>query len=105
MYKTDLVRSIAKETRLSQRLVSEALATISQSLSRGQTVTLPGFGTFYTRQHAGGTVRSIHSGETIAVEPRRQAAFRVGEVLRQAARTEKARRGRPPLTDQQAYPL
>lgn len=99
MYKTDLVRSVAKDTRLSQRLVNDvltgALATISQTLSRGQTVTLPGFGTFYTRQYQGGSVRSIRSGETIPVAPRRQAAFRVGELLREAARTEKARPGRP----------
>ena len=99
MYKIDLVRKVAKETRLSQRIVNdvvtESLAAITEALSRGHDVVLPGFGTFYTKQRQAGQVRHIRTGEVIAIPEMRQADFRVGELLRQAVRRERRRPGRP----------
>ena len=99
MYKTDLVRKVAKETRLSQRIVNdvmtESLAAITEALSRGQDVVLPGFGTFYTKQRPAGQVRHIRTGEVLNIPTMRQADFRVGELLRQAVRRERRRPGRP----------
>ena len=93
MYKTDLVRKVAKETRLSQRIVSdvvvESLAAITQALSRGDDVVLPGFGTFYTKERKAGQVRHIRTGEVLTIPALRQADFRVGELLRQAVRKGK----------------
>src|SRR6059058_4065226 len=90
MYKTDIVRSVAKETRLSQRVVhevlSESLAAITQALSRGQDVVLPGFGTFYTKDRKESQVRHIRTGEPLTIPAMRQADFRVGELVRQAVR-------------------
>ena len=90
MYKTDIVRTVAKETRLSQRIVddvlTETLATITQSLRDGHTVVLPGFGTFYTKERKAGQVRHIRTGEVIDIPALRQADFRVGERLRRAVR-------------------
>jgi len=98
MYKTDLIRNVAKETRLSQRVVddvvTESLEAISQALRDGQTVVLPGFGTFYTKERKAGTVRHIRTGEPIDIPPLRQAAFRVGELLRRAVRKAPRQRGR-----------
>ena len=99
MYKTDLVRKVAKETRLSQRIVNdvmtESLAAITEALSRGQDVVLPGFGTFYTKQRPAGQVRHIRTGAVLNIPTMRQADFRVGELLRQAVRRERRRPGRP----------
>jgi DNA-binding protein len=54
IYKTDIVRTVAKETRLSQRIVADVLTktldTITESLRDGLTVVLPGFGTSYTKE-------------------------------------------------------
>jgi DNA-binding protein HU-beta len=90
MYKTELVRKVAREERLSQRLVNDALTTaltlIQQALAQGQTVTFPGFGSFYTRQRAEWQVRSMQTGERMTVPARRVAAFRVGELLKKAVR-------------------
>jgi DNA-binding protein HU-beta len=98
MYKTDIVRTVAKETRLSQRIVddvlTETLAMITQSLRDGQTVVLPGFGTFYTKERQPSTVRHIRTREVIDIPALRQADFRVGEVLRQAVRKTPRRRSR-----------
>ncbi len=98
MYKTDLIRSVAKETRLSHRIVDDvlraSLETITQALRDGQTVVLPGFGTFYTRERKAGTVRHIRTGEPLAIPAMRQADFRTGELLRRAVRKAPRQRGR-----------
>ena len=100
MYKTDLVRKVAKETRLSQRIVgdvlTESLAQIAEALSRGQSVVLPGFGTFYTKDRKEGHVQHIRTRELIPIPAMRQADFRVGELLRQAVRRGKGQRSRRP---------
>src|SRR5579864_7697207 len=93
VYKNDVVRKVAQDTRLSQRVVGDALNSavkvISQALREGKTVTLPGFGTFYTSQRAEGTVKHIRTKETITVPARRVAAFRVGELLKKGVRNAK----------------
>jgi len=93
MYKNDVVRTVAQDTRLSQRAVRDALNSIvrvvSDALRDGKTVTLPGFGTFYTSHRGEGTVKHIRTGEQITVPARRVAAFRVGELLKQSVRTVK----------------
>ncbi len=98
MYKTDVVRTVAKETRLSRRIVDdvlrETLTTVTQALRDGQTVVLPGFGTFYTKERKAGQVRHIRTAELIDIPAMRQADFRVGELLRQAVRKAPRRRSR-----------
>ncbi len=90
IYKNDIVRKVAQDTRLSQRVVNDAVTSlvnvVSQALSEGKTVTIPGFGTFYTSGRSEGTVRHIRTGETITVPARRVAAFRVGTLLKQRVR-------------------
>ena len=96
MYNTDVIRKVAKETRLSQRIVSdvltESLATITRALREGQAVVLPGFGTFYTKDRQASTVRHIRTREAIDIPAMRQADFRVGEGLRRAVRRPKRER-------------
>lgn len=86
MYKTELIRRVARETRLSQRVVADVVEAtqrlIEQALRTGQRVTLPGFGTFYTRKRQAGKVKHIHTGKEISVSARRIAAFHTGEVLK-----------------------
>jgi DNA-binding protein HU-beta len=88
MYTTELVRRIARETGLSQRVVAQVLRTtlaaIQEGLATGEPVTFPGFGTFYTSQRHAGRVRSVRTGRQVDVPARRVAAFRVGAVLKRA---------------------
>ncbi len=99
MYTTELVRRVARETRLSQRVVREVLATtqatITLALRRGTRVVLPGFGSFSARQRAERTVRHIRTGEQITIPAGRQAAFRAGEQLKRAVSLAPRHRGRP----------
>ncbi len=105
MYKNDVVRKVAQETRLSQRAVGDALnaaiTVISQALGDGKTVTLPGFGTFYTSQRGEGTVRDPRTHQPITVSARRVAHFRAGELLKRSVMNARGakpgRRGRLPF--------
>jgi DNA-binding protein HU-beta len=96
MFKTELIRQVAKETRLSRRIVADVLGAshvaIQDALRRGQEVQLPGFGTFYTRERPEGIVRRFGTEETVRVPARRVAGFRAGEVLKRAVRKERKRR-------------
>ena len=96
MYKTELVRRVAQETGVSQRVVRQvfgsSLRAIEAALCAGERVTVPGFGTFYTSQRRAGRVRSVRTGRQVEVPARRVAAFRVGEVLKHAVAAK--RRGR-----------
>jgi DNA-binding protein HU-beta len=88
MYKTELVKRVARETRLSRRIVGDVMEAaqrvIEQSLRAGQSVTLPGFGAFYTRMRPASKVTHIRTGREIVVPARQIAAFRTGEVLKRA---------------------
>lgn len=90
VYKNDIVRKVAQDTRLSQRVVGDALNSavklITQALHEGKTVTFPGFGTFYTSNRSEGTVKHIKTRELIKVPARRVAGFRVGELLKKSVR-------------------
>lgn len=96
LYKTTLIRRVAQRTQRSQPVVQQtiaaALVVIAQALARGETVTLPGFGTFYTREQPPSTVRHIRSGQPLTIPAHRVAAFRVGDVLKRQVRREAGRR-------------
>ena len=98
MYKTELVRRVARETGLSQRVVAQVLTRslhgVQRALAAGERVIIPGFGTFSTSQRQAGRVRSVRTGRQVDVPARRVAAFRVGAVLKRAVAGELKRRRR-----------
>ncbi|RIK25233.1 MAG: hypothetical protein DCC55_40745 [Chloroflexi bacterium] len=97
LYKTELIRQVARETRLPQRVVSDVVGAtqrlIAETLRAGQSVTIPGFGTFYTRKRPASRIKDIRSGKMINIPERTVAAFRVGAILKRAV-AEPRKRGR-----------
>src|SRR5919109_632705 len=93
MYKNDLVKRVARDQRLSQRVtndaITSALKVICESLAGGKRVTFPGFGTFYTRRQPEGVVRHIRTKEPVKIPARQVVGFRVGNVLKQSVRNAK----------------
>jgi DNA-binding protein HU-beta len=90
MYKTEVIRKVARETKLSQRVVTDALnatfRAIEQALQSGERVTFPGFGTFYKKQRPAGMIKSFATGLMVDVPAMPQVGFRVGEVLKRSVR-------------------
>jgi DNA-binding protein HU-beta len=88
-------RRVAKETRLSQRIVADVLNAshrlIEETLRAKHSVTFPGFGTFTTSERKGGKVRSIKTGKEITYKGRRIAQFRAGAILKRALQGHRRR--------------
>ena|SRR5436305_457867 len=102
VYKTELIRHVAKRTKVNQQLISVVIhglaAEIAADLQRGDTVQLTNFGTFYRRPRPAGRVRDFTTGAWREVPAGTVAAFRAGAVLKKAVGAlPPARRGRPRL--------
>src|SRR5579862_657646 len=91
MYKTEVIRHVALQTRLSQKVVAAVVqathAAITDALRQGKAVQFPGFGTFYTRRRSAGAIRSVRTKQLVQVPAMPVAGFRVGDVLKRAVRT------------------
>src|SRR5437660_737184 len=93
MWTNDVVRKVAKEKRLSQRVVSEVLSEslkqITEAVAKGEKVQLMGFGVFYANQRAESQARSFATGKPITVPAMQVPAFRAGALFKQAVRKNK----------------
>lgn len=90
MNKEELVKEIAKSTKLSQKDAGEALeatmATIQTAVAKGQKVTLVGFGTFEPRKRAARTGRNPQTGAAIKIAAKTVPAFSAGKKFKDAVK-------------------
>ena len=88
MNKTELRDAVAEAADLSaaqaDRALNAVLDSITSSLASGEKVTLPGFGTFETRDWAARQGRNPQTGETIDIAASTTPAFKAGAQLKQA---------------------
>ena len=94
MNKTDLVRHVAGETGMTGAAAGNAveavLSGVADSLSRGEAVTLPGFGTILTRDRPARTRRNPRTGESVGIAASTAPAFKPGKPLRDAVNGARA---------------
>ncbi len=90
--RADLCESVHDEVGLSRHecstLVERTLEMIVESLERGETVKLSGFGVFQVREKRARMGRNPKTGEPAAIEPRRVIGFRASQVMK--ARVDRA---------------
>ncbi len=88
MNKSELIEAIAKNADLSKaaagRALDAAIAAVQQSLKKGNTVTLVGFGTFYVGKRAARSGRNPRTGATIKIKAAKVPKFRAGKALKDA---------------------
>lgn len=98
MTKTEVVRRVARQTRLPQQTVNDVLTAshrlIEETLRAGESVVFPGFGSSYASQRWAGSVTHIRTGERVAVPERTVAGFRVGDVLKRTVNGQQRDAGR-----------
>ena len=86
MHKTDLVDAVAASVNLSKNQANEAVTAIldeiTNALSRKETVSLVGFGSFSCRQRAARTGRSPATGEEIQIPESTNVGFKPGKALK-----------------------
>lgn len=85
MNKADLVNSISEQTGLTKTKSNQVLdvmaSIITETLSKGEKVTLVGFGTFTTNERRARKGRNPKTGEVIDIPAKRVAKFKAGSSL------------------------
>ncbi len=88
MNKAELIDAVASEAELSKADATKAtdavLDSITGALSRGDQVTLVGFGTFSVRDRAARAGRNPQTGETIQIKASKSPGFKAGKALKDA---------------------
>lgn len=88
MNKADLVEAVAKTAGISksasEKALEGALEAIKGALSKGQSVTLAGFGTFRVSRRAARVGRNPRTGEEIRIKAARVPKFSAGKALKDA---------------------
>ena len=88
MNKNELIDAIAAEADLSKasagRALDAAIAAITGALTKQDTVSLVGFGTFSVKHRAAREGRNPRSGETIQIAASIVPGFKAGKALKQA---------------------
>lgn len=88
MRKPELVASVAQATGLSKAqatlVVNAVLDEVLSALSRGETVSLPGFGSFERRHRAARTGRNPQTGQEMQIPASHAVGFKPGKQLREA---------------------
>ena len=91
MNKSELAVKLAKKAGLTQAKAADVVdaifnankGIIAVELDAGRKVTIPGFGTFATRQRAARKGRNPATGKQISIPKRHYATFKPGKTLRE----------------------
>ena len=90
MNKSELIAAVAEATGLTRKAVGDVveatLETIADTLSRGEKISLVGFGTFEVRERAARTGINPATKEPIESPATRTPAFKAGKQLKEAVR-------------------
>ncbi|MEL6710556.1 MAG: HU family DNA-binding protein [Pseudomonadota bacterium] len=88
MNKSDLIHHVADQVDLPKSTATKAfdavIEAIQNALVEGDTVAIPGFGTFSVRERAARTGRNPRTGEAIQIAASRVPAFKPGKTLKDA---------------------
>lgn len=90
MRKPELAAAIAEKADLSKEKASEVITVITeqiaQALSKGDSVTLIGFGTFEVRDRSARQGKNPRTGEVIQIPASKVPAFKAGKGLKDAVK-------------------
>ena len=88
MNKSELIDAAADKASLSKSDVSSALdalvETITETVARGDKVSVTGFGTFERRERAARTGRNPQTGEEMEIRASKAPAFKAGKSFKDA---------------------
>lgn len=86
MTKADLVEIIFEKVGLSKKEAQDIIEiifdTIKQSFVEGESVKIPGFGTFNVRKKAARRGRNPQTGDELEISPRRVLTFKASNQLK-----------------------
>lgn len=88
MNKADFIGAVAEASGMTkadaQRAVDAVIDVVKDTLGKGESISLTGFGTFDVRERAARTGRNPRTGETIQIKASKNPAFKAGKALKDA---------------------
>ncbi len=88
MTKAELISAVAEKSGLtkkdSDQAVTSMIETITETLARGETVSLVGFGTFEVRERAARQGINPRTQEPMPIPASKLPAFKAGKALKDA---------------------
>ena len=89
MNKSQLIVHVAETTGLSikqaERAINALIDVITKEMKSGESVSIPGFGTFMVRDRVARTGRNPKTGESIEIRASKVPVFKAGKLLKTAA--------------------
>ena len=93
MNKSELIEVIAKDAKLSKAAAQAALdatvAAVVKAVTKGDSVSLVGFGSFSSGKRAARTGRNPQTGETIKIPAAKTVKFSAGKAFKDAVNKRK----------------
>ncbi len=88
MNKTEFISAIGNRTLKKDSevkpIIDAAITILTETLASGESIIIPGFGTFEVRERAATTARNPRTGETVDVSAKKVPAFKAGKGLKDA---------------------
>ncbi len=90
MTKTDLIRRVAEEAKISKASAEKAVKAftdyVTKALKKGDKLTLPGFGTFSVAKRKARAGRNPQTGKEIKIPARKVPKFKAGSLLKSSVK-------------------
>lgn len=90
MNKTELIDRIAESADISKRAAGDALQgfmqAVTETLEKGEKLSLIGFGTFSVSERAARTCRNPQTGKSMKIPAKKVVKFKVGSKLAEAVK-------------------
>jgi len=87
MNKSELIEALAQEIgmpiRQASAILNTILETMMESLERGDSIEIRGFGSFVVKSYEPYTGRNPKTGQQIKVSPKKLPFFKVGKELKE----------------------
>jgi len=88
MNKTQLIDAVAEKAQVTKKVatstVNAVFDAITEDLTKGEKVSIPGFGTFEVRTRGARTGRNPATGEAVEIAESKNAAFKSSKTLKDA---------------------
>ncbi|MBE6864289.1 MAG: HU family DNA-binding protein [Ruminococcus sp.] len=88
MTKTELIGVVAEKTEFTKKnaeiAVNAVISAITDSLSKGEKVSIVGFGTFEVRDRKAKQVKNPQTGKMMTAPASKAPAFKAGQALKNA---------------------
>lgn len=93
MNKQELIESIADKSHTtrsdSKKMLEAFIETVTETLAKGESVQLVGFGSFKTSERKARSGRNPRTGETVEIPAKRVPSFTAGNTLKEAVQSDK----------------